>query len=199
MNHAGSSWGVALLVALVAGCGGDERDSGIYGSGSATYDGTPDDEADEAESGDDESTTTTATTTADTNPTTDDDPDMDADASTSSSSSDDDPSTTSTSESESDGNGACGNGVIDGGEQCDGGQLAGFDCTDLGYSGGTLACDPVICVYDASGCTNDSGDDNNADCGTYCDECTCPSNACTMCCAQMGKVDACGGGMCSCF
>lgn len=47
----------------------------------------------------------------------------------------------------------CGNGVIDDGEQCDGGDMAGFDCAALGYSGGALGCDPVACTYDTSGCT----------------------------------------------
>jgi hypothetical protein len=56
-----------------------------------------------------------------------------------------------------DGDGApasCGNGVVDDGEQCDGGNLNGLSCIDLGYGGGTLACDPQTCTYDASGCTN---------------------------------------------
>ncbi|MFO7566504.1 MAG: hypothetical protein R6X02_27930 [Enhygromyxa sp.] len=50
----------------------------------------------------------------------------------------------------------CGNGVVDPGEQCDGGNLNGWSCTDLGYAGGTLACDPVTCTYDASGCVNNT-------------------------------------------
>ncbi|MCA9681706.1 MAG: hypothetical protein KC457_05890 [Myxococcales bacterium] len=50
---------------------------------------------------------------------------------------------------------SCGNGNIDGNEQCDGGNLNGYTCADLGYSGGTLACDPVTCTYDASGCVTD--------------------------------------------
>jgi hypothetical protein len=58
-----------------------------------------------------------------------------------------DPSTT--------GDPECGNGVIDDGEQCDGGNLGGFTCVDLGYSGGTLGCDPVTCTYDASACVTD--------------------------------------------
>ena len=51
----------------------------------------------------------------------------------------------------------CGNGIIDDGEQCDGGNLGGFTCVDLGYDGGTLACDMITCTFDASGCTNDGG------------------------------------------
>ncbi|WP_146158476.1 hypothetical protein [Enhygromyxa salina] len=53
------------------------------------------------------------------------------------------------------GNGVCGNGLIDDGEQCDGGNLGGFSCVDLGYSGGTLGCDMVTCTYDASACIID--------------------------------------------
>ena len=72
-----------------------------------------------------------------------------------------DPSDTSTTDpsdtgTTTDTGGECGNGTIDDGEQCDGGNLGGFSCTDLGYSGGTLACDPVTCTYDASGCTTDT-------------------------------------------
>ncbi len=54
-----------------------------------------------------------------------------------------------------DGGAVCGNGTIDDVEQCDGGNLGGFTCADLGYSGGTLACDPMTCTYDASGCVTD--------------------------------------------
>jgi hypothetical protein len=46
----------------------------------------------------------------------------------------------------------CGNGVIETGEQCDGGSLGGATCTSLGFSGGTLACSGS-CTYDTSGCT----------------------------------------------
>jgi hypothetical protein len=52
---------------------------------------------------------------------------------------------------------ACGNGIVDPGEQCDGGNLNGFSCVDLGYSGGTLGCDPVTCTYDASSCSTGGG------------------------------------------
>ncbi|KIG18960.1 hypothetical protein DB30_06571 [Enhygromyxa salina] len=53
------------------------------------------------------------------------------------------------------GNAVCGNGLIDDGEQCDGGNLGGFSCVDLGYSGGTLGCDMITCTYDASACIVD--------------------------------------------
>jgi hypothetical protein len=46
----------------------------------------------------------------------------------------------------------CGNGVVDVGEQCDGADLNGIGCMDLGYASGDLACDPVTCTYDAAGC-----------------------------------------------
>jgi hypothetical protein len=38
-----------------------------------------------------------------------------------------------------------------------------------------------------------------AGCDQFCNGCACPSDECTMCCAQKGMVDVCGGGMCGCF
>lgn len=55
------------------------------------------------------------------------------------------------------GNGNCGNGAIDAGEQCDGMDLQGFDCAALGLSGGTLACDPMMCTFDTSMCNAGPG------------------------------------------
>ncbi|MFV8755651.1 hypothetical protein ACNOYE_34300 [Nannocystaceae bacterium ST9] len=176
-----ASSGFAVLVSMAAlGCGEGERDSGIYGSSAASVEGDePGDEVDESGSGE----SSDASTSAD-------------DASTSTSTSDDTSSgDTTTTTTTDDGNGACGNGVIDGGEQCDGADLAGSSCTALGYEGGRLACDPTICVFDTSGCTNGNGNE----CDAFCGGCTCPSDECIMCCAQLGKVDACNGGMCSCF
>jgi hypothetical protein len=46
----------------------------------------------------------------------------------------------------------CGNGVIDTGEQCDGVNFQGTTCTTLGYSSGTLVCDPMSCIVDSSMC-----------------------------------------------
>lgn len=46
----------------------------------------------------------------------------------------------------------CGNGSVDPGEDCDGADLDGEDCTSInqGFDGGALACD--ACVFDTSGC-----------------------------------------------
>ncbi|HEV8321592.1 MAG TPA: integrin alpha [Myxococcota bacterium] len=48
----------------------------------------------------------------------------------------------------------CGDGAIEGAEQCDGGNVGIQDCTTVGqgFVGGTLACNGVTCGYDTSGC-----------------------------------------------
>lgn len=55
------------------------------------------------------------------------------------------------------GGGDCGNGTIDLGEQCDGADLNGLDCTQLGFASGNLACDPMTCTYDTANCVPDMG------------------------------------------
>jgi hypothetical protein len=45
----------------------------------------------------------------------------------------------------------CGNGTRETGEQCDGGDLGGFDCARLGFQGGTLAC-TASCRFETSAC-----------------------------------------------
>lgn len=63
-----------------------------------------------------------------------------------------DGTSTSTSTSGTTGGGACNNGILDPGEQCDGNNLGGFTCESLGYGGGTLSCDAVMCILDTSLC-----------------------------------------------
>lgn len=46
---------------------------------------------------------------------------------------------------------ACGDGIVNGAESCDGANLAGETCATLGYATGTLAC-TAGCGYDVSGC-----------------------------------------------
>jgi len=52
--------------------------------------------------------------------------------------------------------GYCGNGILEPGlgEQCDGQDLGGLNCPQLGFDGGDLACD-ANCRLDTSGCYND--------------------------------------------
>jgi hypothetical protein len=48
----------------------------------------------------------------------------------------------------------CGNGIRDGAEQCEGGDLGGATCTSLGFTrGGTLGC-TAGCGYELSGCAS---------------------------------------------
>ncbi len=49
----------------------------------------------------------------------------------------------------------CGNGMVDAGEACDGADLAGSDCAELGFDGGTLACS-ANCSYDTSACVRET-------------------------------------------
>jgi hypothetical protein len=44
----------------------------------------------------------------------------------------------------------CGDGVVDEGEECDGSNLNGKDCTDFGFTSGTLKC--TNCTFDTSDC-----------------------------------------------
>jgi len=49
-------------------------------------------------------------------------------------------------------NDGCGNGVIEPGEQCEGGNLDGFNCESLGFGPGVLTCD-ANCFFDTSNCS----------------------------------------------
>ncbi len=45
----------------------------------------------------------------------------------------------------------CGDGMLNGGEACDGNQLGGASCTSIGFDQGQLAC-TAVCTHDTSGC-----------------------------------------------
>jgi hypothetical protein len=47
----------------------------------------------------------------------------------------------------------CGNGVADAGEDCDGADLGGQTCEDLGFASGSLSCSGA-CTFDTSACSN---------------------------------------------
>ncbi len=58
----------------------------------------------------------------------------------------------------------CGNGIVEVGEQCDGG-IGDALCTDFSFTGGTLSCSDT-CTFDTNQCTSDSQDgDIPAVCG----------------------------------
>lgn len=46
----------------------------------------------------------------------------------------------------------CGNGIIEGGEDCEGNDLNGQNCESLGYGPGVLKCD-IACSFDTSNCS----------------------------------------------
>jgi cysteine-rich repeat protein len=65
---------------------------------------------------------------------------------------------------------ACGDGVVESSEQCDGGDLHGKSCNDLGFSSGTLACN-ASCRFDTTACTPSSAcGDGVLDVGEQCDD-----------------------------
>jgi hypothetical protein len=75
----------------------------------------------------------------------------------------------------------CGNGTIDDGEECDGGNLGGATCSSEGFFGGTLSCSSN-CTLNTSQCTNCGNNVINA--GEVCDGsalggATCTSQGCT--------------------
>ncbi|MBI1814979.1 MAG: hypothetical protein HYR72_08385 [Deltaproteobacteria bacterium] len=57
--------------------------------------------------------------------------------------------------------GSCGDGLKNGSDQCDGGDLGGATCVSLGFSGGTLACSGS-CVLDTSSCVAECGTCGNS-------------------------------------
>ncbi len=63
----------------------------------------------------------------------------------------------------------CGDGAILGGEDCDGSNLGGQSCTDMGFTGGTLACSGT-CTFDTSGCTTTTCGNGVVDPGEECDD-----------------------------
>ncbi len=128
-----------LTLALGPACGDDTTVTPSSGSDSSTGD----------------ETTTTGTPPLTTSPldssgtTTDD-------MSTSTTGGETDPDSTTT-DPDTTAGGVCGNGAVDGDEECDGDQLDGQDCAMQGFVGGDLSC-ADDCTFDTSMCLD-------ADCG----------------------------------
>jgi len=143
-------FGVACiaLVGAMGGCTTDVEDPGFTASNGGATSETAGTESAGSSTGSDPSGTSVTPTT---------DPGSTSDASgtstgsePASSSSGGDPTTATE-------GGGCGDGVVSPGEQCDGADLQGLDCTALGLGTGTLGCDPMMCTFDTSMCMSDSG------------------------------------------
>lgn len=82
--------------------------------------------------------------------------------------------------------GTCGDDLIDGGETCDGTDLAGESCTTLGFTGGTLGCLGDCSDFDTSNCSNGPSDCCSAHAGTGCSDAGCEASVCGLdpfCCS----------------
>jgi hypothetical protein len=75
----------------------------------------------------------------------------------------------------------CGNGTIDGAEQCDGTELGGADCMAQGLAGGSLSC-TANCTFDVAGCVAAVCGDGMLQDGEVCD---CGMGACAP--GQLGN------------
>jgi hypothetical protein len=75
---------------------------------------------------------------------------------------------------------SCGNGKIEGLEQCDGSDVGGLDCSDITLATGTLKC-KADCTFDTSGCNSGA---------------TCGHDACTDGVALLDTCNACTTAVC---
>lgn len=80
----------------------------------------------------------------------------------------------------------CGDGRVDGREECDGPDLDGKTCSSLAFAAGALACAPD-CTFDTSRCSNPGCGDGvlaageECDCGDLPDNCSAAQLASTTC------------------
>ncbi|WP_437738569.1 DUF4215 domain-containing protein [Sorangium sp. So ce1335] len=88
--------------------------------------------------------------------------------------------------------GACGNGVVERGEACDGPDLGDATCQRFGFEGGELRCSPD-CTADTSGCTGveacQDGRDNDGDGSADCGDPECEAACADMCAAPVALAD----------
>ncbi len=148
---------VACLAVVGAACTTEEDESSLSGSQSASQVSVSDSSSGGSSGATSVSTTdapasssggevsTSGPGTTDPNPTTTVDPNTTSGG-----------TTTSGGETTSGGTtgqaGGCGDGIINGNEQCDKDNLNGFTCEALGNAGGTLLCDPISCTFDTQMC-----------------------------------------------
>jgi hypothetical protein len=87
---------------------------------------------------------------------------------------------------------ACGDGTVGGDESCDGADLAGADCTTLGFASGTLGC-TAGCGLDVSACAASDCGNGVVDAGEDCDLGNLNGGTCTSE-GQYGDGLSCGVG-----
>lgn len=95
----------------------------------------------------------------------------------------------------------CGNGIIEGSEECDGAALGGQSCMSFGYLSGTLSC--TNCSFNTANCTNDVPMCGNGviDPGEDCDGVQLGGATCTSLGYQSGTLSCsnCSFSTLSCF
>ena len=74
----------------------------------------------------------------------------------------------------------CGDGVVEGSEECEFGVPLSDTCETLGFTSGTLACDAGTCLYDTSSCVGGSCALNKEACSVNADCCSgnCKNGSC---------------------
>jgi cysteine-rich repeat protein len=81
----------------------------------------------------------------------------------------------------------CGDALVGAGEDCDGDDLAGNDCSTVGFQTGTLLCTPA-CAFDTSGCSGTEqcfdAKDNDGDGAIDCSDSDCAA-ACAESCKNL--------------
>ncbi len=86
----------------------------------------------------------------------------------------------------------CGNNVQEGGENCDGTDLTGATCVDIGFDTGTLTCN-ADCTWDKSACVGTEkcvdGIDNDGDDLVDCDDTDCAPACADACTTPMALAD----------
>ncbi|MCH9683922.1 MAG: proprotein convertase P-domain-containing protein [Deltaproteobacteria bacterium] len=80
----------------------------------------------------------------------------------------DDPSSTTSTDPDTTAGETCGNGMLDGDEECDGDELDGQDCEMQGFAGGELGC-ADDCTFDTSMCVEAGCDNGVIEVGEDCE------------------------------
>ncbi len=91
----------------------------------------------------------------------------------------------------------CGDGLVEGVEQCEGTNVGGATCVTAGYASGTVACDAANCKLDATGCSMGTCNGAQLEYGEDCDGQAFCSAQCALfeCPAGQTAFEALGAGL----